>query len=496
MDRVFSGWVSEGASMLATAWSSGGSSVNTLLGINDDGDSKSTAVQKKMGRTVTSESGISTVSASSRSSVSSTASKKVQKVMGWMVFGSKKLLGKNNSTSNTHIAYENGSCPTHRVTALDVVLAAASERNHERINPNQLSAVSVLGRGGCGKVMLMRTEDDRLIAVKEVHKSNLMDKPGTTRPSVRPVSTKIEHAEMENLVLHTISSHPLITSFHGSFQTRDKIFLQMEYCGGGELFQHMQRQGVFQEDRVRLYTAEIVSVLEFLHHNGIMYRDLKPENILLDSKGHIRVTDFGLSMQFNKQGDDNLMRCFSICGTPEYIAPEIILMATTRKDDKKATYGKTVDWWALGVLMYEMLYRVPPFYHRDRKTMLNKILACQLSFPKQAKAAKQVSNEAKSFISALLKFDEKDRLGYGNNGSERVKSHPFFGRLDWDKVAAAEYEPIFVPDLNDECDTSNFDSQFTKEILREDPIAPCAYHLELTGYEYLKEDFADAHWYR
>jgi serum/glucocorticoid-regulated kinase 2 len=418
--------------------------------------------------------------------------------MGWMVFGSKKLLGRNNSSANNQmqVQYPEQNGTNYRLTTLDVVLAAASEMRFERIEPSELSAVSVLGRGGCGKVILMRCEDGRLIAVKEVHKSNLMDKPGTVRRSVRPVSTKIEHAEMENLVLHTVSSHPLITSFHGSFQTRDKIFLQMEYCGGGELFQHMQRQGVFQEDRVRLYTAEIVSVLEFLHHNGIMYRDLKPENILLDDKGHIRITDFGLSTQFNKQGDDNLMRCHSICGTPEYIAPEIILLATTLKDDRTATYGKTVDWWALGVLMYEMLYRVPPFYHRDRKTMLNKILACQLSFPKPAKGAKPVSVEAKDFIASLLKFDEEDRLGYGNNGSENVKSHPFFACLDWEKVAAAKYEPSFVPDLSDECDTSNFDSQFTKEILREDPVAACPYHLELTGYEYLPEEFAEAVWYK
>lgn len=362
-------------------------------------------------------------------------------------------------------------------------------------DPAALRAVSVIGRGGYGKVMLMRhKKTGRLIAVKEVAKSNLVDKPGTTR-SVRPVSTKVEHAEMENLVLHTVGEHPFVTSFHGSFQNKDKIFMFLEYAPGGELFQHMQRQGVFSESRTRMYVAEITSALAFLHENGIIYRDLKPENVLLDNKGHLRLTDFGLSIQFNKCGDDNLMRCYSICGTPEYISPELILCATTKKNDRNATYGKTVDWWALGILMYEMLFRIPPFYSRERKAMLNKILACDLQFPKTPGKMRPVSADAKDFIASLLKYDERDRLGFGNEGSSNVMAHPFFDGLDWDRLAAHEYEPEFIPSLSNEIDTSNFDGTFTKELLRVDPCSSCAFNLELTGFASMPEEFAEDLWF-
>ena len=149
-----------------------------------------------------------------------------------------------------------------------------------------------------------------------------------------------------------------------------------------------------------------------------------------------------------------------------------------------------MDWWALGVLTYEMLYGVPPFFHRDRKTMLNKILECNLQFPKPSPKLPPVSQAANDFIAALLKFDEADRLGYGNNGSANVKAHPFFDCLEWDKVLAAEVQPEFVPELKGDADTSNFDANFTKELVREDCATKCAYNLELTGFDYLPEDFA------
>mmetsp|Transcript_28170 Transcript_28170/g.45257 ORF Transcript_28170/g.45257 Transcript_28170/m.45257 type:complete len:487 (-) Transcript_28170:720-2180(-) len=484
MERVLAGWFTEGSSYLSNVWSSKGSDI-----VHEE---KNDEAKETMARTVTNESATSSLSTSSRASSSSTSSRKFQKVMSWMVFGSKKVLSKKTTSGNYDLPE---SSTSNKKTPLDVLLFASKERNHTLVDPTQLNAVSVIGRGGYGKVMLMRSkETGSLIAVKEVPKSNLIDKPGVASRSVRPVSTKIEHAEMENMVLQTISQHPFVTSFHGSFQNREKIFILMEYCAGGELFQHMQRQGVFSESRTCLYAAEIVLALEFLHEKGIVYRDLKPENILLDGSGHIRLADFGLSIQFNKEGDDNSMRCFSICGTPEYIAPEIILMATTKKNDRGFTYGKTVDWWALGILTYEMLFRIPPFYHRDRKTMLNKILTCELQFPNNPKQ-KPVSADSISFISSLLRYNEEDRLGYGNNGSQNVKAHPFFASLDFELVSKAEVEPEFVPELKNYTDTGNFDVNFTKELLREDICSPCAFNLELTGYDFLPEGFAESAWF-
>jgi len=497
MERFLAGLFAEGTSYLANAWTNASSNAGQkatelLSGISGSGKLGEDEPADKE-RSTTHESAVSTSSSSSRTSTASASSaKKISKVVGWMVFGSKK---KRSSSCAT--AEEAPDCHgvSNKKTALDILLAA-SVRPYEQVDPATLRAVSVVGRGGYGKVMLMRSQESgKLVAVKEVAKANLIDKPGSTR-SVRPVSTKIEHAEMERMVLGSVGDHPFITSFHGSFQNRNKVFLMLEYIPGGELFGMMQRQGVFPEARVRLYVAEIVLALEFLHDKGIIYRDLKPENILIDADGHIRLTDFGLSIAFNKLGDDNSMRCYSICGTPEYISPEIVLGATTRKNDRSWSYGKTVDWWALGVLTYEMLYRVPPFFHRERKTMLNKILECNLQFPKPSAKLGPVSLEANDFISSLLKFEEANRLGFGNAGSANVKAHPFFKSLDWNEVGDARTIPDWTPELSQDADTSNFDATFTKELLREDNCSKCAYNLELTGFDYLPEGFQEAVWYQ
>mmetsp|Transcript_16429 Transcript_16429/g.29091 ORF Transcript_16429/g.29091 Transcript_16429/m.29091 type:complete len:526 (+) Transcript_16429:232-1809(+) len=495
MERVLAGVFAEGTSYLSTLWSNATGNGSDALrngggkGGDDDGAEKVDKV-----RSTTRDSAVSTTSTSSRVSIASTSGvKKVSKVVSWIAFGAKKK--KAPATGCGAYDGPDGITATNKKSPLDILLAASAKRPDDAVSPGNLKALSVVGRGGYGKVMLMRDHTTgKLLAVKEVAKSNLIDKPGTHR-SVRQVSTKIEHAEMERMVLATVSSHPFITSFHGSFQNRDKIFLMLEYASGGELFGAMQKHGVFSEPRVRLYSAEIVLALEFLHENGIIYRDLKPENILLDARGHVRLTDFGLSIAFNKVGDDNTMRCVSICGTPEYISPEIVLGATTHKNDRSWTYGKTVDYWALGVLTYEMLYRVPPFFHRDRKTMLNKILECKLEFPKPSEKQPSVSTKANEFIAALLKYEERDRLGFGSAGAHNVKAHPFFQPLEWSKVAASAYEPEYVPELGQDCDTANFDECFTKELLRQDNCSSCAYNLELTGYDYLPEAFDESHWY-
>ncbi len=498
MERTIAGWFAEGSSYLSNAWSGAGGKQEAGCSASSEADDAGSQKSRK-DRSSTHDSAVSTTSSTSTRSSTSGSAKKLSKVMGWMVFGSRKVGRKGSSGSVVHDAPD--CAPTLKKSALDILMAAGSTRPLQPVAPCELQAISVVGRGGYGKVILMKDlAGGRVVALKEVAKSNLVDKPkpagSAAARSVRPVSTKIEHAEMERMVLGSAAEHPFITTFHGSFQNRDKIFLVTEYAPGGELFGLMQRQGVFAEARVQLYTAEIVSALEFLHGKCIIYRDLKPENILLDGGGHILITDFGLSIAFNNQGDDNLMRCHSICGTPEYISPEIVMGATTKKNDRSWSYGKTVDWWALGVLTYEMLYRLPPFFDRERKAMLEKIIECNLVFPAPNPKAPVVSQAANDFIAALLKFNETDRLGYGNEGSQRVKSHAFFSSLDWDRINAREYTPTFVPELKGDLDTSCFDPCFTKEFLREDKCSKCAYNLELTGYDYLPEDFSEAIWYK
>lgn len=174
-------------------------------------------------------------------------------------------------------------------------------------------------------------------AMKVLKKANLLER------------NQIDHTKTEREVLQNVSS-PFLMKMHYAFQTEDKLYMVMDFLNGGELFYHLRRELHFDEDRIRFYAAEIILGLEALHQNGIIYRDLKPENILLDEEGHIRLTDFGLSKQgIFKQNED---QTFTICGTPEYLAPEIIM---------GEGHGKAVDWWSLGTLIYEMLVGRPPF---------------------------------------------------------------------------------------------------------------------------------------
>jgi serine/threonine protein kinase len=231
----------------------------------------------------------------------------------------------------------------------------------------------------------------------------------------------------------------------------------LDYFTGGELFFHLKNEGKFSEDRARLYAAEIVLALECIHKNDIIYRDLKPENILLDNEGlfkvayhtvdfdwtiigeflfsfegiltcsgHIRLTDFGLSKDSIK--DNSLAHTF--CGTPEYLAPEILY---------NKGHGKAVDWWSLGTLLYEMLTGLPPFYSTNINVMYEKILRAPLTFPPE------LSPAAASLLSGLIERDVNKRLGSLGSDADDIKSHPFFDGLDWNKLYNKEIEPPFKP---------------------------------------------------
>jgi len=410
-------------------------------------------------------------------------SRKTDKLMNWMVFGSKKILSKKYR--DLPEANKN-----HRVTPRDMDVP----KPLCMMNPFRFKAKSVLGRGGYGKVILVFSHDlMRYVAVKEVIKANLVETDEDIRMNFsRSATTKVEYMEMESLILQTVSRHPFITGFFGAFQTNQKAFLCMEFCSGGDLFQHMT-QTPFSESRTKLYVAEIACALEFLHDQNIIYRDLKPENVLMDSKGHVRIADFGLAIKFNSDLEED-MRCQSVCGTPEYIAPEIVLMGMKRNYEKKLTYGKCVDWWALGVITFEMLFKVPPFYDNDRKSMMNKILMCDVKIPIHSKI-RPPSDAAQNFILSLLQFNEKDRLGYGRLGSINVRSHPFLSSLDYDTVLNKEYDPEFVPMFTDLADTCYFDPIFTNEVLRDDKLGATSCDMNLRGFDVLADNFSSSRWY-
>ncbi|EEC06314.1 serine/threonine protein kinase, putative [Ixodes scapularis] len=210
-----------------------------------------------------------------------------------------------------------------------------------------------------------------------------------------------------------------------------------------KLFFHLQKERYFAEPRARFYAAEITCALSYLHSQGTMYRDLKPENILLDAQGHVVLTDFGLCKEGLREQDTTS----TFCGTPEYLAPEVL---------RKEAYDRTVDWWCLGAVLYEMLYGLPPFYSRDTTEMYDNILH------KQLKLRTNISLAARNILEGLLQKDRTLRLGHAEDGDE-VKRHEFFNPIVWQDLEAKKISPPYRPNLNGCMDLKNIDPEFVRE---------------------------------
>ncbi|EKM75000.1 hypothetical protein AGABI1DRAFT_116625 [Agaricus bisporus var. burnettii JB137-S8] len=303
---------------------------------------------------------------------------------------------------------------------------------NESLTIEAFDLLRVIGKGSFGKVMQVRKKDtQRIYALKTIRKAHIAQRPG-----------EITHILAERTVLALVNN-PFIVPLKFSFQTPDKLYLVMSFVNGGELFYHLQREGKFDQDRTRFYAAELLCALEHLHGFNVVYRDLKPENILLDYTGHIALCDFGLC----KLNMSETEKTNTFCGTPEYIAPELL---------ESQGYTKTVDWWTLGVLLYEMMTGLPPFYDENVNTMYQRILTDPLHFPSD------MSQEAKSVMVGLLQRDPSKRLGA--NGGEEIKRHPFFARyIDWNRLLARKIQPPFKPSVESVLDVANFDTDFTSE---------------------------------
>ncbi|QSS48789.1 serine/threonine protein kinase [Histoplasma capsulatum var. duboisii H88] len=306
------------------------------------------------------------------------------------------------------------------------------ENQQRSLKIEDFELLKVVGRGSFGRVMQVRKRDTgRIYAMKTLRKAHIISR------------SEVAHTLAERSVLSQINN-PFIVPLKFSFQSPEKLYLVLAFVNGGELFYHLQKEQRFDINRARFYTAELICALECLHGFKVIYRDLKPENILLDYTGHIALCDFGLCKRDMKDED----RTNTFCGTPEYLAPELLL---------GEGYTKSVDWWTLGVLLYEMLTGLPPFYDENTNEMYRKILQEPLTFPSQD----IVPGAARDLLTRLLERDPDRRLGA--NGAAEIKAHHFFSNIDWRKLLQRKYEPSFRPHVVDADDTVNFSEEFTRE---------------------------------
>ncbi|XP_028659424.1 serine/threonine-protein kinase Sgk3 [Erpetoichthys calabaricus] len=300
--------------------------------------------------------------------------------------------------------------------------------------PTDFAFLKLIGKGSFGKVLLAKHKlDGKFYAIKVLQKRIILNR------------REQKHIMAERNVLLKNVKHPFLVGLHYSFQTADKLYFVLDFINGGELFFHLQRERTFPEQRARFYAAEIASALGYLHSLKIVYRDLKPENILLDSEGHVVLTDFGLC----KEGISRADTTSTFCGTPEYLAPEVL---------RKQPYDNTVDWWCLGSVLYEMLYGLPPFYSRDTSEMYENILHKHLTIRPGATPA------AWDLLESLLEKDRTKRLGSKEDFVE-IKKHSFFYVINWEDLVQKKIPPPFSPIVDGPDDIRNFDPEFTDEMV-------------------------------
>ncbi|XP_053769093.1 microtubule-associated serine/threonine-protein kinase 4 isoform X3 [Desmodus rotundus] len=340
--------------------------------------------------------------------------------------------------------YNSGTAETPE-TDESVSSSNASLKLRRKPRESDFETIKLISNGAYGAVYFVRHKESRQrFAMKKINKQNLI------------LRNQIQQAFVERDIL-TFAENPFVVSMYCSFETRRHLCMVMEYVEGGDCATLMKNMGPLPVDMARMYFAETVLALEYLHNYGIVHRDLKPDNLLVTSMGHIKLTDFGLSKVGLMSMTTNLYeghiekdaREFldkQVCGTPEYIAPEVIL---------RQGYGKPVDWWAMGIILYEFLVGCVPFFGDTPEELFGQVISDEINWPEKDEAPPP---DAQDLITLLLRQNPLERLGTG--GAYEVKQHRFFRSLDWNSLLRQKAE--FIPQLESEDDTSYFDTRSEK----------------------------------
>jgi len=347
--------------------------------------------------------------------------------------------------------------------------ANSGQTNSNMVSLADFDLIKVIGRGSYAKVLMVELRSTRRIYAMKVIKKELVTD-----------DEDIDWVQTEKHVFETASNHPFLVGLHSCFQTESRLFFVIEFVRGGDLMFHMQRQRRLPEEHARFYSAEICLALNYLHERGIIYRDLKLDNVLLDHEGHIKLTDYGMCKEGIRTGDTTS----TFCGTPNYIAPEIL-----RAED----YGFSVDWWALGVLLYEMLAGRSPFDivgATDNPDQNTEDYLFQVILEKTIRIPRSLSVKAASILKGFLNKNPADRLGCNReHGFMEIMTHPFFKTIEWELLEQKQIPPPYRPRLESERDLANFPPEFTDEPVQLTPddqsIIGKIDQTEFDGFEYV-----------
>jgi len=304
--------------------------------------------------------------------------------------------------------------------------SSMARKTSSRYTLSDFNFIRTLGTGSFGRVHLVRScHNTRFYAIKVLNKERVVR------------MKQVEHTNSEREMLERVR-HPFLVNLWGTFKDAKNLYMVMDFVSGGELFSLLRKSQRFPDPVAKFFAAEVALALDYLHSLDIIYRDLKPENILLAADGHVKVTDFG----FAKYVPDIT---WTLCGTPDYLAPEVV---------QSKGYNKSVDWYALGVLIFEMLAGYPPFFTEDSNPMrlYEKIIAGKIRYPSY------FTEEAKDLLRNLLTADLSKRFGNLADGSRDIFGHSYFAEVDWSRLYRKEIPAPYVPRVDGDGDSSNFDS--------------------------------------